>query len=75
VTAGPRPALSWSDVRGMRAGVWGLGVEGRASLRKLAALGTEAVLVDDRPSGPGRTGSRSSPPPRAAWPRWPNARS
>ena len=54
--AGARPVLSWSDVQGMRAGVWGLGVEGRASLRKLAALGAEAVLVDDRPSGPGPDG-------------------
>jgi UDP-N-acetylmuramoyl-L-alanine---L-glutamate ligase len=54
--AGPRPDLAWSDVRGMRAGVWGLGVEGLANLRKLATLGTPAVLVDDRPSGPGPDG-------------------
>jgi len=54
--AGARPVLSWSDVQGMRAGVWGLGVEGRASLRKLTTLGAEAVLVDDRPSGPGPDG-------------------
>ena len=56
MTAGPRPALSWPDLRGTRTGVWGLGVEGRASLRKLATLGAEAVLVDDRPSGPGPDG-------------------
>jgi UDP-N-acetylmuramoylalanine--D-glutamate ligase len=53
-----RPALSWADLRGARAGVWGLGVEGLASLRKLATLGAEAVLVDDRPSGPGPSGQR-----------------
>jgi UDP-N-acetylmuramoylalanine--D-glutamate ligase len=51
-----RPALSWSGLRGTRAGVWGLGVEGRANLRKLATLGAEPVLVDDRPSGPGSDG-------------------
>ena len=44
-----RPKLSWSDLRGARTGVWGLGREGRASVRRLAALGTEPVLVDDRP--------------------------
>ena len=47
-----RPKLSWSDLAGARVGVWGLGREGRASLRKLAALGAEPVLVDDRPSEP-----------------------
>jgi UDP-N-acetylmuramoylalanine-D-glutamate ligase len=51
-----RPALSWSGLRGTRAGVWGLGVEGRANLRKLATLGAEPVLVDDRPAGPGPDG-------------------
>jgi UDP-N-acetylmuramoylalanine--D-glutamate ligase len=45
-----RPKLSWSDLAGARVGVWGLGREGHASLRKLAALGAEPVLVDDRPS-------------------------
>jgi len=34
-------------------GVWGLGVEGNANLRRLEALGVDPVLVDDRPSGPG----------------------
>src|SRR5262249_58243890 len=45
-----------ADVRGMRAGIWGLGVEGRASLRKLTELGVDPVLVDDRPSAPGPGG-------------------
>jgi len=47
-----RPKLSWSDLAGARVGIWGLGREGHASLRKLAVLGAEPVLVDDRPSGP-----------------------
>jgi UDP-N-acetylmuramoylalanine--D-glutamate ligase len=51
-TTGPRPKLSWSDLAGTRAGIWGLGREGHANLRKLLALGAEPVLVDDRPSGP-----------------------
>ena len=51
-TTGPRPKLSWSDLAGARAGIWGLGREGHANLRKLLALGAEPVLVDDRPAGP-----------------------
>jgi UDP-N-acetylmuramoylalanine--D-glutamate ligase len=48
-----RPRLGWSDLRGARVGVWGLGREGGASLRKLRSLGVEPVLVDDRPqAGP-----------------------
>ena len=54
--AAARPTIPWSDLRGARAGVWGLGVEGMANLRKLATLGEHAVLVDDRPSGPGPDG-------------------
>jgi UDP-N-acetylmuramoylalanine--D-glutamate ligase len=46
------PKLSWSDLAGARVGVWGLGREGLASLRRLRALGVEPVLVDDQPSGP-----------------------
>ncbi len=45
------PKLSWSDLAGARVGVWGLGREGHANLRKLLALGVEPVLVDDQPSG------------------------
>jgi UDP-N-acetylmuramoyl-L-alanine---L-glutamate ligase len=48
------PTISWSELRGRRVGVWGLGVEGHANLRKLASLGIEpAALVDDRPAGDG----------------------
>jgi UDP-N-acetylmuramoylalanine--D-glutamate ligase len=51
-TAG-RPTLTWDDLRGMKVGVWGLGREGHASLRKLRTLGIEPVLVDDSPAEPG----------------------
>ena len=46
---GTRPKLSWSDLSGARVGLWGLGREGLANLRKLCAMGIEPVLVDDRP--------------------------
>ena len=49
---GPRPKLSWSDLSGARVGVWGLGREGHANVRKLRALGVEPVLVDDHPGEP-----------------------
>ncbi len=49
---GARAKLSWSDLAGARVGVWGLGREGHANLRKLLILGVEPVLVDDMPSGP-----------------------
>src|ERR1039457_1541960 len=45
----PRSKLSWSDLAGARVGVWGLGREGHANLRKVASLGVEPVLVDDHP--------------------------
>jgi len=45
-----RPTISWSDLAGASVGLWGLGVEGAANLRRLAAAGTTPVLVDDRPS-------------------------
>ena len=51
-----RPKISWSDLRRTRAGVWGLGVEGAANLRKLTELGADPVLVVDRPAGPGPDG-------------------
>jgi UDP-N-acetylmuramoylalanine--D-glutamate ligase len=42
-----RPKLSWSDLRGARVGIWGLGVEGHANLRRLQVLGVTPILVDD----------------------------
>ncbi len=62
-----RPKLSWSDLAGARVGVWGLGREGHANLRKLLALGVEPVLVDDRPPRWPMTA------PRWAVPCWPPA--
>jgi UDP-N-acetylmuramoylalanine--D-glutamate ligase len=47
-----RPLISWSDLAGTRVGIWGLGIEGEANLRKLTELEVDPVLVDDRP-GPG----------------------
>jgi UDP-N-acetylmuramoylalanine--D-glutamate ligase len=45
-----RPSISWSDLRAAnRVGLWGLGTEGSANLRKLRSMGIEPVLVDDRP--------------------------
>jgi len=44
-----RAKLSWSDLTGARVGVWGLGREGHANLRKLVSLGVEPILVDDHP--------------------------
>jgi UDP-N-acetylmuramoylalanine--D-glutamate ligase len=45
-----RQPISWSALADARVGVWGLGVEGQASIRRLAALGVAPVLVDDAPS-------------------------
>jgi len=44
-----RSSLSWSDLAGLRVGVWGLGVEGTASVARLASMGIEPVLADDTP--------------------------
>jgi UDP-N-acetylmuramoyl-L-alanine---L-glutamate ligase len=44
-----RPRICWSDLTGASVGVWGLGVEGAANLRRLSALGVTPVLVDDHP--------------------------
>jgi UDP-N-acetylmuramoylalanine--D-glutamate ligase len=37
--------LSWADLAGRRVGLWGAGVEGEASLRRLRALGVSPVVV------------------------------
>ena len=47
-----RSKLSWSDLRGARAGVWGLGREGMANWRKLGGLGADRIAVDDQPAVP-----------------------
>ena len=38
--------LAWPDLRGRRVGVWGVGVEGQATLRRLAADGIEPVVAE-----------------------------
>jgi UDP-N-acetylmuramoylalanine--D-glutamate ligase len=55
---GQRTKLGWSDLRsayrnGTRVGVWGLGKEGHAAVRKLRTLGIAPVLVDDSPNESG----------------------
>jgi UDP-N-acetylmuramoylalanine--D-glutamate ligase len=47
-----RPTISWSDLPGRSVGVYGLGREGQANLRKCVALGVDPVLVDDNPNAP-----------------------
>ena len=46
--------ISWSALADAAGpiGVWGLGVEGGASLRRLRAMGIVPVLVDDEPGAP-----------------------
>ncbi len=45
------PLISWSALTSATVGLWGLGVEGRASLRRLESMGVIPVLVDDEPAG------------------------
>jgi UDP-N-acetylmuramoyl-L-alanine---L-glutamate ligase len=45
-----RSTLSWSDLAGRKVGLYGLGREGRANLRKCLTLGIDPPLVDDVPS-------------------------
>ncbi len=47
-----RQPISWSALADASVGVWGLGVEGHASIRRLAALGIVPTLVDDAPAAP-----------------------
>jgi UDP-N-acetylmuramoyl-L-alanine---L-glutamate ligase len=47
----PRP-ISWSALADASVGVWGLGVEGQASVRRLRLMGRVPVLVDDTPPAP-----------------------
>jgi UDP-N-acetylmuramoylalanine--D-glutamate ligase len=46
------PPISWSELTSTSVGLWGLGVEGTASLHRLQAMGTIPVLVDDAPGTP-----------------------
>ena len=47
-----RQPISWSALADASVGVWGLGVEGQASIRRLRSLGVAPVLVDDAPTSP-----------------------
>jgi UDP-N-acetylmuramoylalanine--D-glutamate ligase len=47
-----RQPISWSALADASVGVWGLGVEGQASIRRLAAMGVVPTLVDDAPAAP-----------------------
>lgn len=47
----PRPpALGWRDLSAARVGLWGVRLEGLASLRRLRQMHVTPVLVDDRPA-------------------------
>jgi UDP-N-acetylmuramoylalanine--D-glutamate ligase len=41
----PNP-ISWADLRGRRVAVWGLGIEGQATLRRLREIGVTPLEVD-----------------------------
>jgi len=43
-----RRPISWSALTSASVGLWGLGVEGLASLQRLQSMGIEPVLVDDK---------------------------
>ena len=47
-----RQPISWSALADATVGVWGLGVEGRASSVAWPAMGVRPVLVDDAPAAP-----------------------
>jgi UDP-N-acetylmuramoylalanine--D-glutamate ligase len=48
-----RPRLGWQDLKDARVGVWGLGKEGHATVRRLRTLAIAPVLVDDSPNESG----------------------
>ena len=65
-----RQPISWSALADASVGVWGLGVEGQASIRRLRVHGPRRrSWSTTRPPHPRSTGSRSWPPGRAAWTR------
>ncbi len=52
-----RRPISWSALADASVGVWGLGVEGQASIRRLRSMGRDPVLVDDVPAAPALDGA------------------
>jgi UDP-N-acetylmuramoylalanine--D-glutamate ligase len=53
-----RRPISWSALADASVGVWGLGVEGQASIRRLRSMGRDPVLVDDAPAAPALDGAK-----------------
>jgi UDP-N-acetylmuramoylalanine--D-glutamate ligase len=51
-----RPPISWSQLSSAAVGLWGIGVEGTASLHRLRAMGVVPLLVDDAPGAAGVEG-------------------
>src|SRR5260370_22885261 len=51
-----RHPISWSALADASVGVWGLGVEGQASVRRRGAMGCGPALVDDAPAAPSLDG-------------------
>jgi UDP-N-acetylmuramoyl-L-alanine---L-glutamate ligase len=51
------PTISWSALADAAVGVWGIGVEGQASVRRLRTMGVDPVLVDDAPTAAALAGS------------------
>ncbi len=47
-----RPKISWAELAGTNVGIWGLGVEGKASVRRARRQGASVVVVDDHPMPP-----------------------
>lgn len=43
----------FADLRGRRVGIYGYGVEGRATARRLRVIGADLVIVDDQPADEG----------------------
>lgn len=52
-----RHAIAFRDLAGRRVGVFGLGMEGRAAMARLVAIGCDLVLVDDDPAATGLAGA------------------
>ena len=61
-----RPPISWSQLTSAAVGLWGIGVEGTASLHRLRAMGVVPLLVDDAPAA---AGAALAPKVSRSWPR------